>query len=163
LRLRSGLRAIASARHPLQALARSATFFYAGDALLGNAAADLAVTGRTAYGRFRADPPGPPEVAALARELLEGQDGQPPAEDRLEAAVSKALSRAYEVAWALRDTDPRVRQRRRQALGWIAVSGEDDPPHRPVNTPSAPYPQYDLEVRSHGRSFSIRYMVATPR
>jgi hypothetical protein len=74
----------------------------------------------------------------------------------------RALERAYQVAWALRDTDVRRRERLRSTLGWIAVSGEDDPPHRPVNAPSAPYPQYDLTVKSGGRTFQIRYLVASP-
>ena len=34
----------------------------------------------------------------------------------------------------------------RNVLGWIAVSGEDDAPHRPVNVPSSNFPQYDLDV-----------------
>ncbi len=34
----------------------------------------------------------------------------------------------------------------RDALGWIAVSGEDDAPHRPVNVPSSIYPQFNLTV-----------------
>ena len=37
-------------------------------------------------------------------------------------------------------------------MGWIAVSGFDDTPHRPVNVPTAPYPQYDLDVALQGRS-----------
>ncbi len=34
----------------------------------------------------------------------------------------------------------------RNALGWIAVSGEDDAPHRPVNVPSSIYPQFNVTV-----------------
>jgi pimeloyl-ACP methyl ester carboxylesterase len=36
----------------------------------------------------------------------------------------------------------------RQALGWIAVSGEDDQPYRPVNVPSysVDYPQFQMPV-----------------
>jgi hypothetical protein len=34
----------------------------------------------------------------------------------------------------------------RNSLGWIAVSGEDDSPHRPINVPSSDFPQYDLSV-----------------
>ena len=44
------------------------------------------------------------------------------------------------------------------------MSGFDDTPHRPVNVPTAPYPQYDLDVRQ-GRSgwstVTTRYMVAS--
>jgi len=30
--------------------------------------------------------------------------------------------------------------------GWIAVSGEDDPPYYPVNVPIAPYPQFHQRI-----------------
>ena len=41
-------------------------------------------------------------------------------------------------------------------MGWIAVSGFDDTPHRPVNVPTAPYPQYDLDVALQGKSGTVR-------
>ena len=34
----------------------------------------------------------------------------------------------------------------RSDLKWIAVSGEDDSAHRPVNVPSSPSPQYEVDV-----------------
>jgi hypothetical protein len=154
LRLKKKLRTLAAARDPLVALAAAADFFRDGKTLWGNAAADLAVTGRAAYERFRALHPQEGDVARLMRQTA--------GEAELLSAARKALDRAYQVAWALRDTNVRERLRRRADLGWIAVSGEDDPPHRPVNTTSAPYPQYDLSVASHGQSFQIRYMVASP-
>ena len=59
----------------------------------------------------------------------------------------------------LRGSDPLVAYWLRQTLGWIAVSGEDGPPDRPVNVPSgipifasdgytqvSAYPQYDLQI-----------------
>src|SRR5439155_13886588 len=53
-------------------------------------------------------------------------------------ATTEVLDRAYQVAWFLRgETD-------RGGLGWIAVSGEDDLPHRPVNVPRTPFPQHNL-------------------
>jgi hypothetical protein len=73
-------------------------------------------------------------------------------------AVQSALSRAYQVAWALRRHDFPPSYALRQQLGWIAVSAEDDPPARPVNVPSgipwpgagqgqvASYPQYDAVI-----------------
>jgi hypothetical protein len=65
----------------------------------------------------------------------------------------RALDRAYRVANFLRtgqrgDT-PAEKIRKtdeRKALGWIAVSGEDDSPWRPVNAPSSDYPQYNTDV-----------------
>jgi hypothetical protein len=80
--------------------------------------------------------------------------------NRLETAVQQALTRAYKVAWALRNPDgvQRYKLRNDPTLGWIAVSGEDDMPARPVNTPSgipifgpdgktqvSSYPQYDVQ------------------
>jgi pimeloyl-ACP methyl ester carboxylesterase len=59
--------------------------------------------------------------------------------------MNKALDRAYDVAWALRG--PVVqRLKLRAPLGWIAVSGEDDKPHRPVNVPAPPYEQHEIDV-----------------
>ena len=83
--------------------------------------------------------------------------------------VSLALTRAYKVANTIRvGNSPE-----RQALGWIAVSGEDDQPHRPVNVPSAEFPQYDLAVTVPVRAYNgaaaappitvnTRYMIAHP-
>ena len=52
-------------------------------------------------------------------------------------AVDTALTRARNVLQALKG-DTAFRQANRQALGYIAVSGEDDLPLRPVNVPGAP-------------------------
>ena len=64
-----------------------------------------------------------------------------------------ALDRAYAVANFLRtgqrgDTpaEKARKTKERLELGWIAVSGEDDSPHRPVNVPSSDFPQYDIDV-----------------
>jgi hypothetical protein len=62
----------------------------------------------------------------------------------------------------LRDANVQERIAIRKNLGWITVSGEDDPPHRPVNVPAANYPQFNLDVQSHGQKITIRYMVASP-
>ncbi len=86
----------------------------------------------------------------------------------LVAGCHKALDRAYRVAnflragQAIRVTGPFVGSNRnynaaaaaerirklneRNALDYIAVSGEDDSPHRPVNAPSSDFPQYELDV-----------------
>jgi alpha-beta hydrolase superfamily lysophospholipase len=137
LRLEPALRKLAADGDPIEDLKASAAYLCKGDEVRGRAAADLAVSGRAAYERFRALRPVP---------------GRSDCERR-------ALERAYSAAWALRDPDPRRRKKERALLGWIAVSGEDDPPHRPVNTPSAPYAQYDLDVPSQGRTYRIRCVV----
>ena len=88
------------------------------------------------------------------------------------------MTRAYEVAWALRGPNEQQRFQLRKSLGWIAVSGEDDPPARPVNVPSglpifatdgktqvSAYPQYELPVFMRGTKdveFHVRYTIASP-
>ena len=77
----------------------------------------------------------------------------------LGTAVQNAVTRAYQVAWALHRSDIPASYQLRNSLGWIAVSGEDDPPIRPVNVPSglpvvspstgqqvSSYPQFDFDV-----------------
>jgi pimeloyl-ACP methyl ester carboxylesterase len=82
----------------------------------------------------------------------------------LAAAETTVLQQAYTALWAIRSNDPTWRQYRLGA-GWIAVSGEDDTPHRPVNVPTAPFPQFDIPVpvTVNGQSFTLttRYMLAS--
>jgi pimeloyl-ACP methyl ester carboxylesterase len=133
LALRPELRRVAALRDPAVALRHAAEAFEAFDGsgdpetqALARAYADLAVSGGDAYARFAADPP----VAVPGAEAT---------------AAARALERAYAVAWALRGP-PAHRAASRAALGWVAVSPEDDPPARPVNIASSPFPQTDLEV-----------------
>jgi hypothetical protein len=172
LRVTQELRAVAQRKNPTLALGSAAASYYRGDqgtaysnnALLwGNAFADLAITGRDAYDNFRKHPPSDGEIAAQARNLLNPPLAAPKPIDeaKLEKAIRLAKIRAYEVAWALRNTDPQAGFQLRQhpSLGWIAVSAEDDPPARPVNVPSgipvfdsmhrqiSAYPQYEAEVK----------------
>jgi pimeloyl-ACP methyl ester carboxylesterase len=133
---------------------------------LATAIADLAVTGRKTYELFRVG------INLLA---LEGATRQridarvaplvPPTDPEIQAAMNRALNRAFAVAWALRGP---VSQRAvlRSTLGWIAVSGEDDTPHRPVNVPSSPHEQFEVTVRTPvlgGLEIPLRtrYIVAT--
>ena len=148
-RLRPDLRAAAAAAQPLQSLRLAAFKFAAGDTVTGNAFADLSVTGHKAFAAFRQTLP----QDAFCQSLI----GQQPAPLTANAVVSgcrTALDRAYRVANFLRtgqrgDTPASklAKVNERNALGWIAVSGEDDSPHRPVNVPSSDYPQYDLSVQ----------------
>ena len=81
-----------------------------------------------------------------------------PGERALVAGCQQALARAYQVANFLRSGQalPIAEKRAlRNRLGWIAVSGEDDTPHRPVNVPSSNYPQFDVDV-------SVRTRAAAP-
>jgi pimeloyl-ACP methyl ester carboxylesterase len=172
-RLNPMLREAAQRKDPWKILARAAAAFYRAqhpmmgsspqeDMELGNALADLAVTGRAAYKRFQQTPgflrgavdqglqdslkqvPAPPPATFA---LLVSLAAATPAD--FASAVNPALDRAYAVAWALRGP---VAQRAaaRAALNWIAVSGEDDTPHRPVNVVSAPFEQYEIPVTVSG-------------
>jgi len=141
---------------------------------LAQAFADLAVTGRSAYQSFiDFEPLKPSSLTWLEdglRELLmkelhpghaqENPPFGPPKPEDIHWSVRQAVQRAYQVAWAIRGPE-QYRAEHRAGLGWIAVSGEDDPPHRPVNIPSAPYPQYNMDVNVTGHSVETRYMVAS--
>ena len=153
-RLISSLREAAQTKDPTDILARAAERFFftiqgEGPAVsLGNAYADLAVTGRASYEALKAldmtDRNGPP-MRALKDATRQRLTGFTPTDAEITAAVDQALDRAYAVAWALRGPVAQ-REALRARLGWIAVSGEDDPPHRPVNLPAPPYEQYEIQV-----------------
>jgi hypothetical protein len=166
-RLRPDLRQAAAAADPLASLRIAALRFASGDTVNANAFADLSVTGRRSFAAFRTALP----QEEFCRTIRPG---------RLDPTAVlngcfSALDRAYRVANFLRtgqrgDT-PALKTRKtdeRNALGWIAVSGEDDSPHRPVNVPSSDFPQFDLDVaveapRSLGpRTVTVRsrYVIA---
>jgi hypothetical protein len=69
----------------------------------------------------------------------------------LDTAIREVLDRAYSVAWALRGS-PSQRRLLRPALGWIAVSSEDDPPHAPTNVPASDDHMGELAIHVGGRS-----------
>ncbi len=147
-RLRPDLRKAAADANPLQSLRQAAYQFADGNTDLGKAFADLSVTGHRAFDAFRTALPKEPFCQSVV--------GQRPAQLSETSVIDgcrTALDRAYRVANYLRtgqrgDTAPEKTRKtnERLALGWIAVSGEDDSPHRPVNVPSSDYPQYDFEV-----------------
>ena len=153
-RLRAELRAAAKGANPVFDLCESAKAFARDDTVLGRAFADLSVTGKKSFAQFRKIPPTESNLAGCAGNTQ---------------AVASALNRAYNVANAIRFANSPDRRR----LGWIAVSGEDDQPHRPVNVPAAEFPQYDLAVTVPVRGYngmrpprpitvSTRYMMAHP-
>jgi len=167
LRLRTDLRVAARAvpQAKLQAgnptttltmtLANAAAAFNRGDYVTANALADLAVTGRSAYSTLQVHQPTAAEITFAAGLLsMPNPNGV-----QFQKAVLDALTRAYEVAWALRNPDTQTAFQYRSGLGYIAVSAEDDPPARPVNVPSglpifgtdgitqiASYPQYEVQI-----------------
>jgi pimeloyl-ACP methyl ester carboxylesterase len=171
-RLIAGLRGAAQSRDATEILVRAALEYYvlrrpelgplhSADPLVAQALADLAVTGQAAYESFRRLAPGEAAVAGpLQQRLLAAFPAHAPVPRDVSGAVLQALNRSHQVAWALRGPTP-YRTAQRDALGWIAVSGEDDPPHRPVNMPSAPFPQYNMTVRVGAIDVVTRYMVAS--
>jgi hypothetical protein len=158
-RLRDVLRSVAQARDPLHSLCESARRFASNDDAFGNAFADLAVTGKVAFSKF---------VQLSPREATLSCQGT------TNVALGRALDRAYKVASVIR-TGTSLQERR--ALGWIAVSGEDDQPHRPVNVPSVSlnttppingrpfsFPQFSLSVSVPGKpTVNTRYTIAHAR
>lgn len=146
-RLLKRLRDAAASREPLYSLSQAASEFALQNEAMGNAFADLSVTGHRAFDDFRKALPNESFCQALAQTPTRGNGSD------LLNGCHRALDRAYAVANFLRtgqraDT-PAEKTRKlteRDKLGWIAVSGEDDSPHRPVNVPSSDYPQYDIDV-----------------
>jgi pimeloyl-ACP methyl ester carboxylesterase len=176
LRLKQEFRDVAKKKDPTIALATAAESFYRGDAERGRFFAELAVTGRYAFDAFRKHPPSDAEIGAETQKLM---GAEKPEAAKLQQAVKDAQARAYQVAWALRNPDGRDGYNFRRTLGWLAVSGEDDPPARPVNVPSGipifgpdhktqvgSHPQYELAVTLPGEkgavTFQVRYTVASP-
>lgn len=142
-RLRAELRAAAAKRDPLSSLCQAAQRLTqnrpaAGDTPadrdFGNAFADLSVTGKAAFAQFQRLRP--TDATLRTHPECAGASG---------SAIASALDRAYRVANALRGPHASPE---RQALGWIAVSGEDDQPYRPVNVPSnrGKFPEFQLGV-----------------
>jgi len=160
-RLRSELRALAAAKDPIRDLCsaaqrltsnRAASGTEPSDRELGNAMADLAVTGRAAFARFVAAHP--TEATLQASSSCSGAS---------RASLTAALDRAYQVAVALHGAHD---SSARRALGWIAVSGEDDQPYLPVDVPGtegagrASYPLFHIPVTTHGIGVTTRYFIA---
>ncbi len=147
-RLRLDLRNAAAAADPLQSLRIAAYKYAAGDEISGRAFADLSVTGHRSFAAFRTALPKDPFCDSI-------KAGRPTriSEADVLTGCHSALDRAYRVANFLRTgqrgdtpTEKTRKTNERLFLGWIAVSGEDDSPHRPVNVPSSDYPQYDVDV-----------------
>jgi hypothetical protein len=130
--------------------------FAEGNTPLANAFADLSVTGQLSYEKFAASPPTEAAIIAWARQQPDPQIKaglarfQDPA---LTQAAGEAIDRAYKVVHMVRQGHRGSPERK--ALGWVAVSGEDDEPHWPVNVPATDFPQYELTV-------SVDYALARP-
>lgn len=183
-RLVKSLRDVAASHDPVFALGNSIRSFYHGDTVMGNAFADLAVTGRRSYASFlqKQQILGAGETqleneleTLLANASWWGTDWNTLDFAKVNSSRTTALRRAYLTAWAIRETIDTYEDgtktwgaRARNEIHtskqtWMAVSCEDDPPHRPVNMPSStPWPSYDLPVTCHGLVIQTRYLVASP-
>ncbi|MEP7075040.1 MAG: hypothetical protein ABI878_04450 [Acidobacteriota bacterium] len=146
-RLSQPLRAAAKTKDPRAILGLATGEFLAGNTAMGNAYADLSVTGRETFRKFSLAPPKEDFCQSLVPQPAPANAGE------MVTDCFMALDRAYRVANFLRTgqrgATPALKAAKtaeRNALGWIAVSGEDDQPHRPVNVPSSDFPQYDLSV-----------------
>jgi pimeloyl-ACP methyl ester carboxylesterase len=171
-RLISSLRVAAKQRDAKEILARAAVARYSdrhqeltnpepNSSAIQDALSDLAVTGRAAYASFRALEPVEADLNALVKSKLAAVYPAHQAVDTdVSDAIKESLERAYKVAWALRGPVSH-RSAEREALGWIAVTAEDDPPDRPVNVGSALFPQYDLTVQIGITPVTTRFVVAS--
>jgi pimeloyl-ACP methyl ester carboxylesterase len=208
LRAAAPLREFAWQPDPMADLRKAASELHDGHNDWGNAYADLAVSGGSAYAAFAALAPNAqrlgkaiglvpgPQSDQWMRCLLQceqctthvlGKSNMTPvttckktadacgpscmktlpqawvpalADPGWAAAINAALNRAYQDAYAIRRPDVADNFALRQRLAWIAVSGEDDSPTRPVNVPSGipvsdakgisflnrVYPQFDAQV-----------------
>lgn len=163
-RLVARLREAARTRDATEILVRATVAAFAGGrdpraVLLARAMSDLAATGSHAAARL--DPRlGIADLAALAAARVPGASGEEPA---LRRSAAAALERAQLVARYLElDAAGRASLARREPelAGWIGVSGEDDPPHRPVNVPFGEHPTRSIEVHVRGRTLRVRYTAA---
>jgi pimeloyl-ACP methyl ester carboxylesterase len=192
LRLNKALSDVAAERNPALAMGHAAARYYRFDPTW-SAFADLAVTGRDSYESLRNQPPTDDLIKGAAMDILATVFSiSQPDPTKLAEAVLSAKTRAYKVAWVLRDPDLAEGIRLRPAWGWIAVSGEDDSPARPVNVSSGipifgpdgktrisahpqfeigvQMPQSELEIGVHMPqypayypvSFQVRYSIASP-
>lgn len=171
-RLIPELRKAAADADPQKSLRLAAYQFADGNTDMGKAYADLSVTGRRSFNAFRIAFPNDLPKEPFCQTVVTARPAQLNETNVLNGCYT-ALDRAYRVANFLRtgqrgDT-PAEKIRKtteRDALGWIAVSGEDDQPHRPVNVPSSDYPQYDIDVVVEapmvGRPVTVhtRYVIA---
>jgi pimeloyl-ACP methyl ester carboxylesterase len=158
-RVRAELRAAAAKKDPIHDLCTAAQSFTRNHPASGNtpsdhdfgdAFADLSVTGKATFAQFERLHPN--EASLRANPACAGASPQ---------AITGVLDRAYHVANALRGPHDSPERR---ALNWIAVSGEDDEPYRPVNVPTneGKFPEFQIlvPVPKYNLSVNTRYMIA---
>jgi pimeloyl-ACP methyl ester carboxylesterase len=157
------LRGFAQNKNPRKTLVEAAIQSISGKTANARALADLAVTGRLSYEKFAQTPLNESMLVSDVKASFASRGLPIPSDTQIMSALTYILDRAYNVAFALRGPYPE-RAALRSTLSWIAVSGEDDPPHRPLNTISAPYPQYEIPVSVGNSAVSVktRFFIASP-
>jgi len=166
-RLIPALRKAAQTRDPDEILVRAicAAHQAPGDPeaeRLARATADLAATGRASAELFERGVTTPGDLAGMAASRLPGVSA---GDARLRGLAMALLERAQRVGVLLRKDDAERKAYRLafpELKGWIAVSGEDDPPHRPVNVPQTPHPTRYANVPVDGALLRTRYVWAGP-
>jgi hypothetical protein len=131
------------------------------------ALSQLAVTGRNSFEQFASWVPQDADLIDAVNTFFPNAEFDPVL---LQDAAHSVLETAYTTLWAIRANGPGWR-RFRADQDWIAVSGFDDTPHRPVNVPTAPYPQYDIQFdvpvpnpdpqKNGQQTVTTRFMVAS--
>lgn len=162
-RLVPPLREAARTRDATEILVRATLLAAAGGPAsrpLARAMADLAATGGDASRSLAAQRPSGADLAALASARLTGRSSDDP---ELTAHAWRALERAQKVARylehdasgraAIEASTPELRE-------WIGVSGEDDPPERPVNVAFSDHAQRTCVVRVRDHLLRVRYTLA---
>jgi len=128
---------------------------------LATAVAQLTVTGREAFDAFAN---WIPQNAGLVTEYNGSFPNSAFTPAQIQDAAVNVLDAAYTALWAVRSNDPSWRNQR-VTMPWIAVSGFDDTPHRPVNVPTSPYPQFDIQYTVPAVAGPVqvttRYMIAS--
>lgn len=119
--------------------------------------ADLAVTGSLAMESFKRVHATPEQ---RDRTIIFRIKNDPEFKDRPESEIKLALSAVLDRAYAVANAIAFGENPARKNLGWIAVSGEDDMPSRPVNIPSSKYIQRNIDVNINGQKVVTRYIVA---
>lgn len=131
---------------------------------LATALAQLAVTGRKVFKAFEDWTPQDAGQGGLVEEYNNRFPDSGFDQGQIQDAAARVLDRAYTALWAFRSNDPAWRNQR-VTMPWMAVSGFDDTPHRPVNVPTSPYPQYDVTfdfpAPTGPQQVTTRYMIAS--
>ncbi len=152
-------------------LATAAAHYRVGEPKTGDAIADLCVTGRGSMRRLGVhhvtDPVDWARVEAATRTAAllpstiarRATEGRAPLTAPGPVEVKRAIERAKAVH-AYLGLGEKDRAARRAKLGWIAVSGEDDLPLRPVNVSVTDHPQRDVTLRVWGLEVPLRYVLA---